>query len=326
MKRVLVVSFSQTGQLEEIVCSLIAPLEDCTDISVRHIYVEPVTRPPFPWPVLRFFDLFPECVFLDPPPIKPIAVGEDEDYDLVIIAYQVWFLSPSMPITAFFKSDAACRLLAGKPVVTLIGCRNMWALAQEKMKALLADISARHVDNVVLTARGGLWTFVTEPYWLLTGRKTSLPGLPPAGIAREDIDACARFGHALVAALAAGRERDGRPMLTGLRAVEADPSLVAMERLGHRSFWLWGKVLRAIGPAGSSRRLPFVAIYAVFLALVIALLVPANLLILRLLKPLLVKRWAAEKAHFEQPSGSTGPALALPQPLTASNGPTRRLL
>jgi len=314
MKRVLVVSFSQTGQLEEIVRSFTAPLEDRTDISLRRIYVEPVTPHPFPWPVLRFFDLFPECVHLDPPPIEPVAVAEEEDYDLVIIAYQVWFLSPSMPITAFLKSDAARRLLAGKPVVTLIGCRNMWAVAQEKMKALLAGAGARHVDNVVLTDRGGLSTFITTPHWLLTGRKTSLPGLPPAGIAREDIGGCVRFGHALAAALAAGRERDGRPMLTGLRAVEADPRLIAMERLGHRSFWLWGKLLRAIGPAGSSRRLPFVALYAVFLALVIMTLVPASMLVRRLLQPLLAKRWAVEKAYFEQPSGSAGTVLALPPP------------
>src|SRR5262249_34324299 len=42
-------------------------------------------------------------------------------------------------------------------------------------------------DNVVLTDRGGFSTFITTPYWILTGRKVGLFGLWTAGIAREDI-------------------------------------------------------------------------------------------------------------------------------------------
>ncbi len=56
--------------------------------------------------VYAFFNTFPETVHLTPPPIEPLPF-QHEIYDLVIIAYSVWFLSPSQPITAFLQSEQA---------------------------------------------------------------------------------------------------------------------------------------------------------------------------------------------------------------------------
>src|SRR5204863_9194288 len=137
---------------------------------------------PFPWPLLRFFDAMPEAVLLDPPPLEPLAVRPDEHFDLVVLAYQVWFLSPSGPVTAFLKSESGKRLLRGRPVVTVIACRNMWLIAQETVKRLIHEAGGRLVDNVVFTDQGGtLATFITTPRWLLTGRRNAFWGLPAAG-------------------------------------------------------------------------------------------------------------------------------------------------
>jgi hypothetical protein len=310
VKRVLVLYYSQTGQLGEVVRSFSAPLAKCADVDLRVIALQPRTPYPFPWRFFRFFDAFPESVHLDPAPIVPIEMKPDEHYDLVILAYQVWFLSPSQPVTAFLRSDAAPRLLAGKPVVTLIACRNMWLMAQEKMKSLLATVGARLTDNVVLTDRGGLSTFVTTPLWLLTGRREGFWGLPRAGLTDSDIAACARFGHALVAALARGDERSGRPMLTGLQAANVEVRLIASERIAHRSFLLWGRLLRALGGPGAPQRLPVLAVYVVFLVCMILTVVPLVILVKALLRPLLARRLAAQKAYFEQPSGSSSERMS----------------
>jgi len=259
---------------------------------------------PFPWPLVRFFGTFPECVYLDPPPIAPIPVDSKESYDLVIIAYQAWFLSPSLPVTAFLKSEAAPRLIKGKPVITLIGCRNMWAMAHEQMKVLLAHAGARLIDNVVLTDRGGLSTFVTTPLWMLTGRKDSLWGMPPPGITAADIEACDRFGRVLVTGLAADMEREDGPMLDGLHAVEADPRLISMERAGHRSFRVWGRLLRALGAPGSRLRAGAAVLFAIYLTLIILIAMPIIMAIQTILKPLFAGRMAVDKAYFEAPSGS----------------------
>ncbi len=260
---------------------------------------------PFPWPFLRFFDVFPESVYMDAPAMKPSKLMGGEPFDLVIIAYQVWFLSPSLPIVGFIRSEVGRRLLKGKPVVTLIVCRNMWLNAHRKMGQLLAEVGAHHCDNIVLTDKSpSLATFVTTPRWLLTGKKESWGPLPAAGVSQQDIDGCRRFGKALVQALRQDGEKHHRPMLRGLGAALVDSQLVVSEMAGHRSFLVWGRLLRAIGKQGQRRRKPFLLLYILFLVTLIITVVPITMLIKKIFQPLLAKKLAEQKDLFELPSGS----------------------
>src|ERR671936_1818671 len=106
MKRVLLVHFSQTGQLARVVRSLMAPIAGAPDVEL----VEEVLRPrrpyPFPWPFWRFLDAMPESVLLEPPELEPLAVRPDEHFELIVLAYQVWYLAPAGPAPAFLKSTA----------------------------------------------------------------------------------------------------------------------------------------------------------------------------------------------------------------------------
>src|SRR3989338_115230 len=156
MIRILALYYSQTGQLTRVVRSMTAPLEGRADIQIVWQNLQPKRPYPFPWPFLDFLDVFPESVHMVPPEMEPVSFDPDAHFDLVILAYQVWFLSPSLPITGFLRSPAA-RVLKGKPVITLIACRNMWLTAQEKVKALLVERGARLIDNVVLVDPGPAW-------------------------------------------------------------------------------------------------------------------------------------------------------------------------
>jgi len=300
MKRVLVVHFSQTGQLARIVRHLVAPLAG--EVELVEEALRPRTPYPFPWPLLRFFDAMPEAVLLDPPALEPIrATG---DFDLVVLAYQVWFLSPSGPVTAFLKSDEGKRLLRGRPVVTVIGCRNMWLNAQEKVKRLIGEAGGELRDNVAFTDRAPtMATLITTPRWLLTGKRDGFLGLPPAGIADADIASAERFGHALVQALRADRERNGAPMLAGLGAARVDPRLIFSERAGTRAFGAWSRIIRLGGKPGAWTRLPLVMLFCLYLVAMILAVVPASLLLQRLLRPLLARRLESQKTYFELPSG-----------------------
>ena len=40
-------------------------------------------------------------------------------------------------------------MLKDTPVITLIGCRNMWLMAQEKVKSLLKEADSQLIGNVV---------------------------------------------------------------------------------------------------------------------------------------------------------------------------------
>jgi len=306
MKKVLVVYYSQTGQITSVVDSICKAMQS-GGISVSRECLRTEKEYPFPWPFFRFLDVFPESVYLDPPALLPLSIDADADYDLVIIAYQVWYLSPSLPITAFIKSTAGQKILADRPVVTVIACRNMWLMAQEKMKQMLSDVGAKLLDNVVLVdSQSALVTFLTTPRWLLTGNKGVQGGvLPPAGVTEKDIAGAARFGSALASALHQDAERTGQPLLSGLEAVKVDTRLIASEKIGHRSFLIWGKLLRKIGPQGTPLRQLVLAIYAVFLVCMIVTVVPITMVLKFLLKPLLKKGLDREREYFEAPSGSS---------------------
>lgn len=313
MTRVLVVYYSQTGQLEKVVRTMLAPLEPAAvpsavsgDVEIVWHRIEPVTPFPFPWPFFSFLDVFPESALLVPPAIKGVAFDPDSDFDLIIVAYQVWFLSPSLPATAFMRS-AAARVMKNKPVMTVIGCRNMWVSAQEKMKTLLAAQQARLIDNVVLVDQGPAWaTFVTTPRWLWTGKRNGFWGVfPPAGIAEQDIASAARFGHALRAALPQIKAGADQSLLTGLKAVKVAPALIAGEKIGNRSFTIWGKLLRAAGAPGTLVRRLLLMVYLVFLVTIILTVLPIGAVVRALLRALFPARLDAEVSQLELPSGAS---------------------
>lgn len=304
MRQVLIVHFSQTGQLDRLAQSVCEPLQQCSDIQLDFLQLQPAQPYPFPWPFLDFFRIFPETVLMHPQPLLPLAVDANKRYDLVILAYQVWFLSPSQPMTAFLASHEAAQLLKGTPVVTLIGCRNMWLMAQEKVKNRLTELGARLVDNIALTdACGTAASFLATPLWLFTGRQKPYSWVPRAGIDEAEMLAASRFGVAMAQRLTADNLPVECPMLRGLGAVRIDEKLIASERVGNRSFQLWSRLLAALGPQQSRRRGAGLVVYIVFLLCLIVTVVPLSALLKKLLAPLLKERTQREKAYFAGPSG-----------------------
>ena len=305
MKRVLCVYFSQTGQLEDIARSLTTPLASSDQIDLVMAELKPVNAFPFPWPFTTFFNTFPETVYSDPIEIEPLPFSNDElaSFDLVILAYQVWFLSPALPIASFMQSRQAAMLLKNKPVVTVIGCRNMWLMAQESMKAKIAELGGRLIGNISLTdSAGAAMSFISTPLWLLTGKKGPVGPIPAAGVSEHKIRAARRFGDAIVTALKKPNGLDS-PLFKGLGAVEIHENLIASEKMARRGFLLWGRLIRFIGRKAPWLRKPVVYLYVVYLVTLILTLVPISALIKKLLSPLLKKRIQQQIDYFAQPSG-----------------------
>lgn len=304
MKNVLVVNYSQTGQLADVTAQLVGPLR----AAGHQVHLEtliPETPFPWPWPIIDFVDAFPECVQLDAPPLKPLQVAPDTQFDLIILTYQVWYLSPALPMTAFLQSPTGQRLLKDKPVVTLVACRNMWLSAQDTMRRLIAEAGGQLRDHLAFTDQGhALATFITTPRWVLTGRRDRWLGLPPAGVAPEEIRGARRFGRALAAALDDDGEKSGAPMLTGLRAATVNPRLALSEKAARRAFGVWSKVIRACGKRGQWRRRPVLLAFAIYLITMVLTVVPLSLLLQWLFYPLLKPRLERLRAELELPSGS----------------------
>lgn len=303
MKRILVIYYSHSGDVARSVKSFVKYL-DIPEVQLCWECLKPKADYPYPWNLYQFFDIFPECINEEPPEIYPPKFGKDEKFDLVIIAYQVWFLSPSLPIQAFLKSEYAT-ILENTKVITLIGCRNMWHSASETMKRMIIKAGGIHIDNVVVTHQGPpLTTFITTPRLLLTGKKDRFLGvLPPAGFRDEEIDALSRFGKQIAISLNILNEFSHQSLLRNLNAVDVNRRYVIPEIIGRFLYLPWAKLARFFGKAGSWSRLPIIYIFAFHLCFAIPIILLISIMIRALIYPLFNKKFQSYVEILESPSG-----------------------
>ena len=303
MKKVLVLSYTQSGQTTRAVESLIGPL-DPSEFTVTVEQIRPSIPFPFPWKVGRFFSVFPECVLGLPPGIETPSFAGNDRFDLIIFAWQVWFLAPSLPVQGFLRSEHA-RVLSGTRVITLTVCRNMWHTASETMKRLVAGAGGTLIDNIVITDQGAPWAgFVTTPRWMLTGRRDRfLRVFPPAGVADEVIGALARFGRAINERRHLLDAEPARPMLRGLGAVQVERRYVIAELVGRFTFPFWARLIRAAGPPDGMARRFLTLLFVAWLVMAILLVIPASVLVSLLFYPLLKGPLRGYIDRLKAPSG-----------------------
>nr|WP_319392547.1 hypothetical protein [uncultured Desulfobacter sp.] len=277
MKKILVIHYSQTGQLTQIVNSIMAPLKENETFSIVYEEIKPNPAFPFPWSATRFCDVFPESVEDIPCDIEPVQFDPDGDYDLVILAYQVWFLAPSLPITAFLDSPAA-KVMDGRPVLTIIGCRNMWLLAHETVKQKIVKSGGRLFGNIVLGDRtNNLLGVLTIAVWMLSGKKRVLLGLlPDAGISDKDIREAAMFGKILMGFLKGDDPKSIQETLNRQGAVRVVPQYILFEKRIQRIFKVWSKFILKKGERGDSARKFRVRLFLVYLFAAIAVIAPVS--------------------------------------------------
>jgi len=276
MKKVLVVYYSQTGQLSDIVASILEPIVAARTAKITTLSLQPRPAYPFPWTTQPFCDVFPESVAGVPCQLEPFDIDPDQSFDLIVLAYTVWYLSPSLPVQAFLRTPAAARLFPGTPVVTVIGCRNMWLLAQEQVKQRLCELDARLVGNVVLGDRASnLVGVATIAYWMLTGRKERLLGIfPRPGVDAADIRGASRFGVIIRKALEHDMRSMDQQVLNAVGAVRVEPSYIIFEKRIQKVFRIWARFIRKKGGPGDPARQPRVRGFFYYLLVAIAVIAP----------------------------------------------------
>ena len=302
MKKILVLHYSQTGQLTRIVDTMMRPVGAHPEISIVYEELRPDPPYPFPWKAVEFCDVFPESVAGVPCRLRPPQANLDEDYDLIVLAYTVWYLAPSIPVMSFLQSPQAGRLFQNRPVLTIIGCRNMWLLAQEQVKQKIAELGGHLAGNVVLGDRtNNLVGVLTIAAWMLTGRKERfLKVFPMPGISEEDIAAAERFGEPIASSLI----REDAPLdqteLNTLGALRVQPSLLLMEKRVSKIFAVWSKFIRAKGGPGAAGRRKRVRAFMVYLIVAVVLLAPLASVAAAVLGVLKKKKIRSEIEYFSQ--------------------------
>lgn len=246
MKSVLVIYYSQSGQLESIARNIAKPLVNSAEIQVTFHEIQLEKPFPFPWNKEAFFDAFPESFLQIPTPLKPIPQEIlNTQYDLILLNYQVWYLTPSIPINSFLKSPEAKILLDNTPVVTINGSRNMWIMAQEKVKTLLQKNNAKLVGNIALVDRApNLISVITIVEWLFSGIKKNYLGIfPLPGVSDKDINGASKFGDVILSNLKQNTLTKIQEQLVAIEAVKISSYLVKVDKTANKIFSKWSNFL-----------------------------------------------------------------------------------
>ncbi|WP_299254215.1 dialkylrecorsinol condensing enzyme DarA [uncultured Aquimarina sp.] len=277
MKDILVLYYSQSGQLREILTNLVRPLEldeNCT-ITVQEICPEESYQ--FPWNKKDFIQVFPESYLQIPKPNKSIPDAvKNKKYDLIIFGYTVWYLSPSIPINSFLKGDDAKVLLKDTPVITVNGSRNMWILTQEKVKRLLVDCKAELVGNIAFVDRH--WnhiSVITIVHWMMGGKKTKYLGVfPKPGVSDKDIKEAGKFGLIVKKYLFQENFEQLQETLVKDGAVRVKPFLIRSDKSGNHIFSKWSSYIYKVGLKSPKKRAKLLNFFEYYLQFAIWVFVP----------------------------------------------------
>ena len=293
-KKVLAVYYTQTGQLGEIIDQFTAPL-NTENISIEKLVIQPVNKFPFPWTSPVFFDAMPESVLLKPVELEPFVLKESK-YDLIIIGFQPWFLSPSLPISSFLQHPSFKAIATGTPVVTISGCRNMWINAQEKNKKLIREAGARLVGNIALVDKNNNYvSLVTILYWMFAGKKDKKWGIfPKPGVSDEDIGNSIIFGKIVKESLENNEWNGLQTRLQEQKAAVVKYPLMFIERKAGRLFAIWAKVI-----SKKKNRKRWLVVFKYYLLIALCVAAPIILTVdFILFKPFLGKRIKKQKQYY----------------------------
>ncbi|MCR4032682.1 MULTISPECIES: dialkylrecorsinol condensing enzyme DarA [Flavobacterium] len=298
MKNVLIVYYSQSGQLESIARNIAKPFLNSDEIKLTFHEIQLEKPFPFPWNKDSFFDAFPESFLQIPTALKPVPEEIlNTKFDLILFHYQVWYLSPSIPINSFLKSEDGKKILNNTPVITISGSRNMWIMAQEKIKVLLKEANANLVGNVALVDRvGNLISVITIVEWMFSGVKKKYLGIfPLPGVSDKDIQESSQFGEIMLDSFNKNNLTDLQPKLVNAGAVKISSYLVTVDKTANKIFNKWSNIIYK----NEKKRKQLLKVFNVYLFLAIWLISPIVYILHLITYPLKLKTIKKETQYYQ---------------------------
>ncbi len=298
MKNILVIYYSQSGQLLDIANQIAKPFLNDKEIDLTFHEIKLKKPFPFPWDNDAFFGAFPESFLQIPSELEPVPTSIlEKKYDLILFHYQVWYLSPSIPITSFLKSKEAKILLNNTPVVTISGSRNMWIIAQEKVKSLLKHNNAILKGNIALVDRtGNLISVITIVEWMFSGVKKKYLGIfPMPGVSEKDIQESDKFGAVIHQNLKNNTLDNLQPQLLEIGAVRIRPFLITVDKTGNKIFNKWSHFIIN----KKETRKGWIKVFKVYLLLAIWVISPIVYILHALTYPLRIRKIRKDLEYYK---------------------------
>lgn len=293
-KKILVLYYTQSGQLADILNSFTEPLVKAGH-SVEILSIKPQNEYPFPWSSKAFFEQMPNSVDGVPTALKPFSLKETR-YDLIIFGYAAWFLSPSIPANSMLRDPKIREVMKDTPVVTVTGARNMWISALERIKKMFKEIGAKHVGNVVLVDKHhNLISLITILHWMFSGKRTRLYSIfPKPGVSDEDIEHTKHLGLIVNKFLASGDWNNLQNELFANKSVVVNYNLMYTESKATRIFGIWSKIL-----AKKKNKGPWLVAFKYYLLIALFIAAPIILTInMIFFKPFMRSRTKKQLAYY----------------------------
>jgi len=302
MKKILVAYYTQSGQVKEILDHYLIPFKDDVKYELFYHQIKPVNDYPFPWTSEEFFDVFPESVTETGCDLQAMPQELIQEYDLIILGVQVWYLSPSIPITAFLKSRDFKTIAKNTSVITINGCRNMWFKAHDSIIKYLQQTQAKHQGHLVLFDKNNnLLSVITVMYWAFTAKKDKMWGIfPKPGIADEDIKGVKIFGQMLKDFW----QKDQLDLLQGsymqAGGIAVLPHMMSMEYKAKRIFKIWTKLVLKKGGPRNPKRSRRLSIFKYYLLFMIYFISPIVTLFFYITYPLFYKKIKKKMIKYQE--------------------------
>ncbi len=293
-KKVLAVFYTQSGQLSDILDHFTKPLTDA-GASVEKLRVYPAVPYPFPWTGKAFFAVMPDCVNQIPGSLDPFSFKE-ESYDLIILGYQPWFLSPSIPANSLINHPRFKAVSRNTPVITITGARNMWISAMEKIKPNLRALGTKLVGNIALVDRHhNFVSFVTIFHWMFNGKKDRYLNIfPIPGVSAADISNTNLYGEAVIPHLQSGNWQGLQEELLDLGAVQIKYPLMFIESRARKIFKVWATMI-----SKRKKRTPWLVAFKYYLLIALFIAAPIILTVDAIFfKPFLSGRIKRQKQYY----------------------------
>ncbi len=160
--RVLLVYYSYTHQSRKVAETMAGVFrERGCDVQLAGIeftdsrYAERFSRFPLRHAYLDIFGMMPAQLRGATGEIRIPDEAQDGEYDLICIGSPTWWLKTSVPIRSFLHSDAAGRLLDGKPFAAYVVCRRYWSMNLRAVKKLGTKRGGHYLDGVHFAFAGG---------------------------------------------------------------------------------------------------------------------------------------------------------------------------
>lgn len=268
-KKILVIYYTQSGQLEDILNNFTAPLIEAGN-SVEKVRVHVINDYPFPWNGKAFFSVMPDCVLGVPTELKPFQLKENK-YDLIILGYQAWFLSPGIPTNSILQHPSVKAVLKDTPVVTITGARNMWISAMQRIKKILKESEARLIGSIALFDKHhNFISFITIFYWMFKGKKGRWLGIfPKPGVADTDIANTVLFGATLQKYLQTENFDGLQDEFIRQKAIEVKYNLMFIESKASKIFAIWANII-----AKKKKRGPWLVAFKYYLLIALFIAAP----------------------------------------------------